>query len=91
MSIRSVKSLSQSTPTIEGAGVRLRRAIGFGETGDLFQRGGPLLPRQPHVFAEIDRDVALMHRVRQGAGRMRAGGRRARDYTPTARLGDQST
>jgi redox-sensitive bicupin YhaK (pirin superfamily) len=35
MSIRSVKSLSQSTPTIEGAGVHLRRAFGFGETGDL--------------------------------------------------------
>jgi redox-sensitive bicupin YhaK (pirin superfamily) len=34
MSIRSVKILSQSTPTIEGAGVRLRRAFGFGETGD---------------------------------------------------------
>jgi redox-sensitive bicupin YhaK (pirin superfamily) len=34
MSIRSVKSLSQATPTIEGAGVRLRRAFGFGETGD---------------------------------------------------------
>ncbi|HKV07611.1 MAG TPA: pirin family protein [Thermoanaerobaculia bacterium] len=34
MSIRSVKSLSQSTPTLEGAGVRLRRAFGFGETGD---------------------------------------------------------
>jgi redox-sensitive bicupin YhaK (pirin superfamily) len=35
MSIRSVKSLSQSTPAIEGAGVRLRRAFGFGETEDL--------------------------------------------------------
>ncbi len=34
MSIRSVKSLSQATPTIEGAGVHLRRAFGFGETGD---------------------------------------------------------
>jgi quercetin 2,3-dioxygenase len=34
MSIRSVKTLSKSTPTIEGAGVRLRRAFGFGETGD---------------------------------------------------------
>jgi redox-sensitive bicupin YhaK (pirin superfamily) len=34
MSIRSVKTLSQSTPTLEGAGVRLRRAFGFGETGD---------------------------------------------------------
>lgn len=34
MSIRSVKTLSQATPTIEGAGVHLRRAFGFGETGD---------------------------------------------------------
>lgn len=34
MSIRSIKNLSQSTPTLEGAGVRLRRAFGFGETGD---------------------------------------------------------
>jgi redox-sensitive bicupin YhaK (pirin superfamily) len=34
MSIRSVKTLTQATPTIEGAGVRLRRAFGFGETGD---------------------------------------------------------
>jgi redox-sensitive bicupin YhaK (pirin superfamily) len=34
MSIRSVKTLSQATPTIEGAGVHLRRAFGFGETGN---------------------------------------------------------
>jgi len=34
MSIRSIKTHSQATPTIEGAGVRLRRAFGFGETGD---------------------------------------------------------
>jgi len=34
MSIRSVKTLSQSTPALEGAGVHLRRAFGFGETGD---------------------------------------------------------
>ena len=32
MSIRPVKRLVQSTPTREGAGVRLRRAFGFGET-----------------------------------------------------------
>jgi redox-sensitive bicupin YhaK (pirin superfamily) len=32
MSIRPVKRLSRSTPTIEGAGVRLRRAFGFGDT-----------------------------------------------------------
>src|SRR5881396_2773496 len=34
MSIRAVKSISQSLPTLEGAGVKLRRAFGFGYTGD---------------------------------------------------------
>ncbi|HXW97547.1 MAG TPA: pirin family protein [Gemmatimonadales bacterium] len=34
MSIRPVKRVSQSTPTIEGAGVRLRRAFGFGDTDE---------------------------------------------------------
>src|SRR5215216_4805783 len=34
MSIRPVKSISQSTPTLEGAGVHLRRAFGFGKTSD---------------------------------------------------------
>src|SRR5262245_36829966 len=34
MSIRPVKRLSKSKPAIEGAGVRLRRAFGFGATSD---------------------------------------------------------
>ena len=34
MSIRPVKRVSQSVPTMEGAGVRLRRAFGFGDTSD---------------------------------------------------------
>src|SRR5262249_4991978 len=34
MSIRPVKRIVQSRPTIEGAGVRLRRAFGFGETDE---------------------------------------------------------
>src|SRR5438128_1258564 len=34
MSIRPIKRVVQSQPTIEGAGVRLRRAFGFGDTGD---------------------------------------------------------
>jgi redox-sensitive bicupin YhaK (pirin superfamily) len=34
MSIRPVKSIVQSTPTMEGAGVKLHRAFGFGNTGD---------------------------------------------------------
>lgn len=34
MSIRPIKRIVQAQPTIEGAGVRLRRAFGFGNTGD---------------------------------------------------------
>jgi len=34
MSIRPVKRVIKSQPTIEGAGVRLRRAFGFGNTND---------------------------------------------------------
>jgi quercetin 2,3-dioxygenase len=34
MSIRPVKRIIESKPTIEGAGVRLRRAFGFGDTGE---------------------------------------------------------
>jgi redox-sensitive bicupin YhaK (pirin superfamily) len=35
MSIRPVKRIVQSTPTTEGAGVKLRRAFGFGDTSEL--------------------------------------------------------
>jgi len=34
MSIRPVKNVVQSKPTMEGAGVRLRRAFGFGDTAE---------------------------------------------------------
>jgi len=34
MSIRPVKRIIESKPTIEGAGVKLRRAFGFGDTGE---------------------------------------------------------
>jgi len=34
MSIRPIKRIVQSKPTIEGAGVRLRRAFGFGDTSE---------------------------------------------------------
>ena len=34
MSIRPIKRIVQATPTIEGAGVRLRRAFGFGDTDE---------------------------------------------------------
>ena len=32
MSVRPIKKLLQTTPTVEGAGVKLQRAFGFGET-----------------------------------------------------------
>ena len=32
MSLRPVKQVVQSKPTLEGAGVKLRRAFGFGDT-----------------------------------------------------------
>ena len=35
MSIRPVKRLTRSQPTLEGAGVRLRRAFGFGDTTEV--------------------------------------------------------
>src|SRR6202790_234666 len=35
MSNRPVKRIVQSKPTIEGAGVKLQRAFGFGDTGEL--------------------------------------------------------
>jgi redox-sensitive bicupin YhaK (pirin superfamily) len=34
MSMRPIKSISDSQPTIEGAGVRLRRAFGFGDSSE---------------------------------------------------------
>ncbi len=34
MSIRAVKRVAQSQPTVEGAGVRLRRAFGFGDPSE---------------------------------------------------------
>ena len=34
MSIRAVKRVSESKPTVEGAGVRLRRAFGFGDPSE---------------------------------------------------------
>ncbi len=34
MSIRPIKRIIEATPTVEGAGVKLRRAFGFGNTGE---------------------------------------------------------
>ena len=34
MSIRPIKQVIQAEPVVEGAGVQLRRAFGFGKTDD---------------------------------------------------------
>ena len=34
MSLRPIKRIVEAKPTLEGAGVKLRRAFGFGQTGD---------------------------------------------------------
>src|SRR4029453_9924149 len=34
MSVRPVRRIVESSPTVEGAGVKLRRAFGFGDTSD---------------------------------------------------------
>ena len=34
MSIRAVKRIIEPTPTVEGAGVKLRRGFGFGDTSE---------------------------------------------------------
>ena len=35
MSIRPIKQTTSAVPTLEGAGVKLRRAFGFGDTADV--------------------------------------------------------
>ena len=49
MSIRPVKRIVQSKPTIEGAGVKLRRAFGFGDTTET--RSVPAARRFPQRSA----------------------------------------
>ena len=61
MSIRPVKRLIKSKPTLEGAGVHLRRAFGFGNTSDFDPRRGC---RKAGILcdswdAEVDRVTAL--------------------------------
>ena len=49
MSLRPVKQIIQTKPTIEGAGVKLQRAFGFGKTKDFdpFPAAGRFSQRQP--------------------------------------------
>ena len=75
MSIRAVKRLIKATPTLEGAGVKLQRAFGFGETEDFdpflllddFRNDRPqdYLARLPVASAPRHRD----HHLRAGRHR----------------------
>ena len=53
MSVRAIKSVTQSRPTMEGAGVRLRRAFGFGDTSefDLFLLFDDFRNERPEDYA----------------------------------------
>ena len=48
MSIRPIKRVVEAQPTIEGAGVQLRRAFGFGATDDFDPRVG--VEKTRHFF-----------------------------------------
>jgi len=47
MSIRPVKRIIHAKPTLEGAGVHLRRAFGFGDTSDF----------DPFLLLDVEGDV----------------------------------
>ena len=84
MSIRPVKRIIESVPTLEGAGVKLRRAFGFGETAetdpfllfDDFRNERPAdyiagFPWHPHRGIETITYVlagTVLHGDRLGAG-----------------------
>ena len=88
MSIRPVKSIVQSKPTLEGAGVKLRRAFGFGETEetdpflllDDFRNDQPgrLSRRLPLASASRHRDHHLCARRHRRARRQSRQSRHAR-------------
>ena len=54
MSIRPIKRVIKSKPTLEGAGVHLRRAFGFGNTKET----DPFLPvSYTHLTLPTNREV----------------------------------
>ncbi len=77
MSLRSVKQVIQPKPTIEGAGVKLQRAFGFGKTKDF----DPFLllddfrndnPSEPACVVEDDRSaLSRCSRKRDSRGHRR--------------------
>ena len=73
MSNRTVKRVSQSMPTLEGAGVRLRRAFGFGKTDDFDPflllddfRGDSRFTTWAYKFALFEAAAAVRTRAWQG-------------------------
>ncbi len=84
MSIRPVKRVNQSRPTMEGAGVKLRRAFGFGDTSDFdpflmmddfrsdrpedYQAGFPWHPHRGMLAGSVEHGDSLGNRGKLGAG-----------------------
>src|ERR1041384_3592926 len=71
MSIRPIKRLSKSKPTLEGAGVHLRRAFGFGSTSDFdpFLLAGQIREFLPPLVAIAGEDAATDLKQKIGAVR----------------------
>jgi hypothetical protein len=66
MSIRAVKRIAQAQPTMEGAGVHLRRAFGFGDPSEF----DPFLLLM--ILGMNDRRIILQdsHGIRTGGSRL---------------------
>ena len=80
MSIRPVKRILSATPHTEGAGVKLRRAFGFGDTSELdpfllfddFRNDSPadyLAGRSAHIWATRDQRLEAARTARHLAHR----------------------
>ena len=79
MSLRAVKQILETKPTIEGAGVKLQRAFGFGNTSDFdpflllddfrndipqdYLAGFPWHPHRPALFIESTHPVHFGERL----------------------------
>jgi hypothetical protein len=67
MSERDLKLVRAARPTLEGAGVHLRRALGFGTDAETFD---PLLMRDREELAtawrELDEETFVQHTTTSG-------------------------
>ena len=87
MSIRPVKRIVQSTPTMEGAGVKLNRAFGFGVplAAFTFAHGGPRIDTPPPTLGQHNEEIlAALGHGRKGAGEVSRSAGKVMAKSPTA-------